>query len=247
MVELRVFDVQEILFGRRSSPVPGTWVITPLDTSKVFGLVSVDCPLNHPVHPQALRWAADHARDDVAVSDLGGSEKKPRSGSELATKTMHFSRLFDLLQFMTNSGLTTDYPSAFLPCNHSPFRSDLSGSSSGCHSGHPRAYWSGTLWRASSRQSPVCLQWRESEVEAWENMKTDMKMYQRTVFIPFYNVWLVMWLRCTYDKILFAVSLQSHSTHWRGGSSVDGIDSLARTFEHLKFQTERKKTHFKCI
>lgn len=75
VVELRVFDVQEILFGWRSSSIPGTRVITPLDASKVFGLLSVDRLLHHPVCPQALGRAADHAGDGGAVSDLRSREE----------------------------------------------------------------------------------------------------------------------------------------------------------------------------
>lgn len=74
-MELRVFDVQEILFGRRSSSVPGARVVAPLDTSKVFGLLSVDSLLNHPVCPQALSWAGDHAGDGGAASDLRETQK----------------------------------------------------------------------------------------------------------------------------------------------------------------------------
>lgn len=36
----------------------------------MFGLLSVDCLLNHPVCPQALCRAADHARDGGAAGDL---------------------------------------------------------------------------------------------------------------------------------------------------------------------------------
>ncbi len=81
-MELRVFDVQEILFGLRCPSVPGTRVITPLDTSKVFGLLSVDRLLNHPVRPQALRWAADHAGDGGAASDLRTRKKKKKRERE---------------------------------------------------------------------------------------------------------------------------------------------------------------------
>lgn len=78
-MELRVFDVQEILFGLCCSSVPGTRVITPLDTSIVFGLFSIDCLLKDPVQPQALRRAADHAGDGGAAGDLRiGKETKIR-------------------------------------------------------------------------------------------------------------------------------------------------------------------------
>lgn len=54
---------------------------------------------------------------------------------------------------------TFNYMNALLtlPCNHSPLHSAESGSSSGWHSWTPRARWSRTAWRASSRQPPVCL------------------------------------------------------------------------------------------
>lgn len=70
VVQLRIFNVHEILFGWCCSSVPGTRVIIPLDTGKEFGLLSIDSILHHPVHPQALRWATDNAGDGGAASDL---------------------------------------------------------------------------------------------------------------------------------------------------------------------------------
>lgn len=70
MVELRVCDVKEFPFGWRCPSVPGTRVIAPLDASKVLSLLSVNCPLDHPVQPQALRRPADGARDGCAASNL---------------------------------------------------------------------------------------------------------------------------------------------------------------------------------
>lgn len=69
MVELRVCDVKEFPFGWRCPSVPGTRVIAPLDASKVLSLLSVNCPLDHPVQPQALRRPADGARDGCAASN----------------------------------------------------------------------------------------------------------------------------------------------------------------------------------
>lgn len=49
----------------------------------MFGLLSDDHLLDHPVGPQALLWAADHAGDGGAASDLRTRKKKhnrPRSG-----------------------------------------------------------------------------------------------------------------------------------------------------------------------
>ena len=41
------------------------------------GLLSVVCLLEHPVQPQALCWAADHAGDGGAAGDLNmGKETK---------------------------------------------------------------------------------------------------------------------------------------------------------------------------
>lgn len=68
--KLRVFDVKEIPFGWRCPSIPGTRVIVPLDASKVLSLLSVYCPLDHPVQPQALRRTADGARDGRAASNL---------------------------------------------------------------------------------------------------------------------------------------------------------------------------------
>lgn len=70
VVELRVFDVHEILFGRCGASVPGTWVITPLDARIVFSLSSVITLLHQPVHPEALGRAVDHAGDGGAGGDL---------------------------------------------------------------------------------------------------------------------------------------------------------------------------------
>lgn len=145
--ELRVFDVQEILFGWRCPSVPGTRVITPLDTSKVFGLVPADCLLDQPVCPQALRWAADHAGDGGAASDPAA--------------TAHLIALSQALLLGVTRGL--------------PGLNEVAQCDVHC---------------------PVGLQFA-----------------------------------C--DKVLLAISLQSHSTHCRGGSSVDGVDILAGTFEHL--------------
>lgn len=75
-MELRVFDVQEILFGWFCSSVPGTRIVTPLDTSEVFGQIANDPLLDHPVCPQALRWAVNHAGDGGAAGDLRSSEEK---------------------------------------------------------------------------------------------------------------------------------------------------------------------------
>lgn len=147
MVELRVFDVQEIPFGRCCSSVPGTRVITPLNTSKVFGLLSVDSLLDHPVCPQALRRAADHAGDGGAASDLA--------------ITAHFIALSQALLLGGTCGL---------PGLDEVTQCDM--------------------------HRPVSLQFA-----------------------------------C--DEILLAISLQSHSTHCRGGSGVDGINILTGTFEHL--------------
>lgn len=83
MVELRVFNVQEILFGWGLPPVPSTGVITPLDASKVLGLLSVDRLLDHPVQPQALCWAGDRAGDGGAASDLREETHTPISGLKL--------------------------------------------------------------------------------------------------------------------------------------------------------------------
>lgn len=83
VVKLRVFNVQEILFGWCLPSVPSAGVIAPLDTSKVLGLLSVDRLLDHPVQPQALCWAADHAGDGGAASDLREETHTPRSGFEL--------------------------------------------------------------------------------------------------------------------------------------------------------------------
>lgn len=44
--------------------------------------------------------------------------------------------------------------------------------------------------------------------------------------------------KATCDQILFAVCLQGHATLRRRGGSVDGLDILVRTFEHL---IEKKK------
>lgn len=82
-MKLRVFNVQEILFGWGLPSVPSTGVIAPLDTSKVLGLLPVDRLLNHPVQPQALCWAADHAGDGGAASDLREETHTPRSEFEL--------------------------------------------------------------------------------------------------------------------------------------------------------------------
>lgn len=67
--ELGVFNVQEILSGWHSAPVPGARIVAPLDTSKVLGKLPVYSFLNHPVCPKALRRATDHAGDGVAASD----------------------------------------------------------------------------------------------------------------------------------------------------------------------------------
>lgn len=75
MVELGVLDIQEILLGCGFTSVPGTRVITPFDTSKVFGLLAIDCLLNHPVCPQAISRAADDAGDGGAVNDLRIEDK----------------------------------------------------------------------------------------------------------------------------------------------------------------------------
>lgn len=78
MMELGVFNVKEFPFGWCRPSVPGTRVIAPLDASKVFGLLSVDRPLNHPVQPQALRRAGDGARDGGAASNLKIRLKKKK-------------------------------------------------------------------------------------------------------------------------------------------------------------------------
>lgn len=145
--ELRVFNIQEILFGWRCPSVPGTRVITPLDTSKVFGLVPTDRLLDQPVCPQALRWAADHAGDGGAASDPAA--------------TAHLIALSQALLLGGTRGL--------------PGLNEVA---------------------------------------------------QRDVHRP-------VGLQFACDKVLLAISLQSHSTHCRGGSGVDGVDILAGTFEHL--------------
>lgn len=73
--ELGVFNVQEILSGWHTAPVPGARIVAPLDTSKVLGLLPVYSFLNHPVCPKALRRAIDHAGDGVAASDLRVTEE----------------------------------------------------------------------------------------------------------------------------------------------------------------------------
>lgn len=70
VARLRIFDVHEVLFGWCRPSVPGTRVVAPLDAGEVLGLLSVHGFLHHPVCPQALRGAADQARDGGAASDL---------------------------------------------------------------------------------------------------------------------------------------------------------------------------------
>lgn len=149
MVELGVFNVKEIPFGWCRPSVPGTRVIAPLDASKVIGLLSVDRPLNHPVQPQALRRAGDGARDGGAASNLKIRLKKKQRYQKIRAFISQ-KNVFSVFSFHIAATWT-------LPCNHSPSRSAESGSSSGCHSWTPKAWWSCTVWCAPSRHSPVCL------------------------------------------------------------------------------------------
>lgn len=146
-VELRVFDVQEIPFGQCCPSVPSTRVIAPLDTSKVFGLPAIHRLLNHPVRPQALRRAADHAGDDGAAGDLA--------------ITAHFIALSQALLL----GGTQVLPGL-------------------------------------------------EEV-------TQCDMHR------------LIGLQLPCDEILLAIIFQTHATHCRGGSCVDGGNILGGTFEHL--------------
>lgn len=114
----------------------------------MFGLLSVDRLLHHPVSPQALCWAADHAGDGGAASDLAIAA--------------HFIALSQALL--------------------------LGG---------------------------ACLLPGHDEVA------------QCDVHLP-------ISLDSACEKILFAVSLQINSTHYGGGSCVEGIDILVGPLEHLK-------------
>lgn len=89
---------------------------------------------------------------------------------------------------------------------------------------------------------PISLQFACCVITAhktqWDDMKPDMEMYRRPLFVWTCGVWPGK--SCTCDEILLAISLQSHSTHCGGGSSVDGINILVGTLEHLTVQTEEK-------
>lgn len=90
VAELRVLDIQEIRFGRSRASVPGARVIAPLDASVVFGLLTADRLLDHPVRPQALCWAGDHAGDGGAACNLAFTAHIVALGQALLLGGAHF-------------------------------------------------------------------------------------------------------------------------------------------------------------